>query len=150
MTTTLKRTNSTNADFLSLVAKLDAELVDMYGEQMDFYGQYNKVDKLNNCIVIYDDNVPVACGAFKEYEPGVAEVKRMYVEPGARGKGFSKQVLGALEVWATELGYHQIILETGDQQIPAMALYNSMGYLETENYGQYIGAPSSVCYAKSL
>ena len=50
------RTTSENNDFQNLVKKLDAYLTEIDGEDHAFYDQYNKIDLLKNCIVIFDDD----------------------------------------------------------------------------------------------
>lgn len=59
------RTTSDNLDFQNLVKKLDAYLALMDGEDHAFYDQFNKIDALKNCIVIFKDDKAVACGAIK-------------------------------------------------------------------------------------
>ena len=148
--TTLKRTNSSDPDFLKLVKLLDADLLAMYGDEMDFYKEFNTVEEIKHVIVAYHNNNPAGCGAFKQYAPGVMEVKRIFVDPAYRGKGIAEKVMTALEDWAAELAVKQMILETGDLQQAAVALYEKIGYKLVDNYGQYSGAPSSICFSKFI
>lgn len=147
---TIKRTSSDDADFIQLVRSLDKELAQIDGEEHSFYAQFNKIDKIKHAVVVYADNQPIACGAIKELEPGVMEVKRMYTEPAHRGKGAATQVLHALEAWVAELGYQKCRLETGKRQPDAVALYIKNGYHIIPNYGQYAGVENSVCFEKGL
>lgn len=147
---TLTRTNSENPDFIRLVRFLDADLAQNNGDQNDFYAQFNKVNMIKHVIVAYEDGKAVACGAIKEYEPGVMEVKRMYTSPESRGKGIAGKILSELEVWAGELGYQKCILETGKTQTAAIRLYGKSGYKTIPNYGQYAGVDNSVCFEKSI
>ena len=55
---------------------------------------------IRHAIVAYKDETPVGCGAVKEYEPGIMEVKRMYVPPAKRGQGIASGVLQELENWS--------------------------------------------------
>ncbi len=142
------RTTSTNADFLNLVKQLDAELDNMYGSEMKFYNEFNTVKGFKQVVVAYDNNTPAGCGAVKEYEPGIMEVKRVFVDPGFRGKGVAEKVMIGLEDYAREHGCKGMILETGDLQHAAIALYKKLGYKHIANYGQYAKAPSSICFNK--
>lgn len=144
------RTTSENPDFQKLVTQLDAYLAVMDGEEHAFYNQYNKIDMLKHCIVIYDNDEAVACGAIKELDSKSMEVKRMFTLPEKRGKGLASRILHKLETWAKELGYEKTILETGKRQTEAVALYNKCGYKVIPNYGQYIGVDNSVCFEKVL
>lgn len=144
------RTTSENPDFQNLVKQLDAYLAVMDGNEHAFYNQFNKIDMLKNCIVIFDNEEAVACGAIKELDSKSMEVKRMFTLPEKRGKGLASKILNELETWAKELGYEKTILETGKRQTEAVALYNKFGYNVIPNYGQYIGVDNSVCFEKVL
>ncbi|MBI3169386.1 MAG: GNAT family N-acetyltransferase [Chloroflexi bacterium] len=147
---TLLRANSENPDFIHLVRFLDADLARNNGDQDSFYAQFNKLNKIKHVVVAYEDGQAVACGAIKEYEPGVMEVKRMYTAPESRGKGIAGKILSELENWAAELNYHKCILETGKTQVAAIHLYGKCGYKTIPNYGQYTGVENSVCFEKEI
>ncbi len=146
----LKKTNSQNEDFRDLVTLLDKELAERDGDEHSFYAQYNKVDAIKHVIIAYNDKVPVGCGAIKEYEPGTAELKRMFVHPDYRNMGIAGSMVAVLEQWAVELGFTSCILETGVRQPEAIALYKKVGYAVTPNYGQYKDVANSVCMKKRL
>lgn len=147
---TLKRTNSEDPDLSLLIKQLDAELAVTDGDDHAFYDQFNKLDTIKNFIILYQDELPVGCGALKEYESGIAEVKRMFVKPEKRGKGFASLILKELEIWAAELSFQKVILETGIRQKDAINLYNKNGYSLISNYGQYAGVEESLCFEKVL
>jgi GNAT superfamily N-acetyltransferase len=146
----IERTDSSSPDFLALVTQLDAFLAEIDGEEHLFYNQLNKVVNIRNALVAYEDGVPVACGAIREYDSLTMEVKRMYTLPLARGKGIAKHILHELENWAKELGYAKCILETGMRQPEAIQLYTSTGYKSIPNYGKYANVYNSVCFEKEL
>ena len=147
---TVLRTDSSNSDFKELVKQLDAFLADKNGEDHSFYDQYNKIDSIKHAVVIYEDAKPIACGAIKEYAPGIMEIKRMYTRPEARGKGVAAEVLKELEAWAHSLNYSSCILETLKENLQAVRLYEKSGYHIIPNYGQYAGIENSVCFEKAL
>lgn len=89
LTIALKRTDSDDPDFLNLVKALDKDLDARYGEQQAFFNQFNKLTHIKNVVVAYADETPIGCAAFKEYEPGVAEIKRMFVDSELRGEDSS-------------------------------------------------------------
>jgi putative acetyltransferase len=144
------RTNSDNNDFQKLVEALDADLKIRDGEDNVFYAQFNKITAIKHAIVAYEGASPVGCGAIKQYADDTMEVKRMYVLPDKRGYGIASSILGELEVWAKELNYARCILETGQKQPEAIALYKREGYQVIPNYGQYEGIDNSVCFEKIL
>ncbi|KQX08571.1 MULTISPECIES: GNAT family N-acetyltransferase [unclassified Leifsonia] len=82
--------------------------------------------------------------------PPTAELKRMFVAPEARGMRIASQLLGRIETDAAGAGIRRIVLETGDLHDAAQALYRHAGYELIEQFGQYVGEPHSVCFAKEL
>jgi GNAT superfamily N-acetyltransferase len=79
-------------------------------------------------IVLYEGDEAVACAGLRELEPGVAEIKRMFVTPRARGRGYARRLLHELEDLARAGGQHSMRLFTTDMLPEAMALYASEGY----------------------
>lgn len=142
------RTNSDNPHFRQLVFALDKDLAIRDGDDHALYAALNTVDTIKHAIVMYEDELPVGCGALREYEPGITEVKRMYVLPEKRGQGIASGVLTALEDWAKELQYKKCILETGKKQPEAISLYHKNNYTVIPNYGKYAGIDNSVCFEK--
>ena len=146
----IKRTTATDKDFQSLVSRLDHELWHELKEDQARYDQCNKVPDIKTAVVIYADGEPVACGCFKEFDTGIIEIKRMFVQKEHRGKGLSKKILYELEQWAIEKGYAQAVLETSIHFNTAINLYKTNGYEIISNYGPYAGLEESVCMQKAL
>ena len=147
---TLKRTNSSNKDFVCLVEQLDAYLKITDGDEHDFYNQYNAIENLKQVVIAYIDDKPVGCGAFKDFENNSVEIKRMFTSEKHRGKGIASLILNELEKWASELNYDSCILETGIRQIEAVEFYKKNSYNIIPNYGQYKGVKNSLCFIKNL
>ncbi len=144
------RTNHTSEDFQKLVPLLDAELAIRDGEDHAFYHQFNGIDKLNHVVVVYFENKAVGCGAFKKRNPLQVEIKRMFVLPAERKKGFASAVLTNLEKWAAEIGFEEVILETGKAQVEALSFYPKHGFVVISNFAPYEGIENSVCFKKRL
>jgi len=100
-------------------------------------------------LVGYLDGVAVACAGWRSHGPD-AELKRMFVAPAARGRGLAKALLDAVESSARNAGRRRVILETGDKQPEAIALYRTAGYTDIPNFGYYADEPGCVCLAKVL
>jgi putative acetyltransferase len=92
----------------------------------------------------------VGCGGLRLLDPGSGEVKRMYVEPAARGTGVAAALLRALEDHARDLGIARLLLETGTGQPDAIRFYQREGYEPIDTYGPYVGEPLSRCFARDL
>ena len=78
----------------------------------------------------------VCCGGVRllPHLRGVAEIKRMYVDPSARGHGLARRLLATLEAAAVDLGATAARLDTGRDMVPAVALYRASGYVEIDDY----------------
>lgn len=147
---TFSRCDCNDKNFTQLTKCLDADLSSRNGKIQNLYTQYNRITDISTALVAFDDNIPVGCGCFKNYEKKTIEIKRIYVKPECRGKGIAKKMVNLLETWAVELGNTKAILETGLQQPEAIHLYEKIGYIKTVNYGQYVGVDNSVCFSKEL
>ncbi|MBO3736256.1 GNAT family N-acetyltransferase [Actinoplanes flavus] len=79
-----------------------------------------------------------------------AELKRMFTTSAARGRGVARRMLAAVEASAAAAGCKRMILETGDRQPEAIALYESAGYVRIPDFGYYAGYPDVLSYAKPL
>jgi putative acetyltransferase len=96
------------------------------------------------------DGLPVGCAAVKMLTDSLAELGRMFVIPPARGRGLSHIILSAIEDEARRLGATRIVLETGNRQLAAIALYTSAGYTRIPPFGVYATSPVAVCFEKHL
>ena len=146
----LLRTDSQHPDFIYLVARLDAFLAELDGEEHAFYNKLNKIDKLKQVVLAYENDNPVGCGAIRERGPNTMEVKRMYTLEDHRGKGIATKILSELENWAAELHCNKCVLETGKRQPDALALYMNRGYKLIPSYGQYVNVENSLCFEKDI
>lgn len=146
----LVRTTNQDEPFVALTRQLDTELRQRYGQQQDLYTPHNRLDLIDTALLGVVDGQAVACGCFKWLDPQSAEVKRMYVHPEWRRRGYSTQLLIALEAWARELGVQRLLLETGLGQPEAIALYHKLGFTPIANDGPYVSLGNSLCMAKTL
>lgn len=92
----------------------------------------------------------IGCGALNRWDAASAEVKRMYVTPDARGSGAARALLDALIARGRAHGYAWLVLETGDRQHAAIALYVRAGFRRIPNFGVYVGVENSLCFELPL
>jgi putative acetyltransferase len=83
--------------------------------------------------VAYVNDVPAGCGAIKQYDDNIAEVKRMLVKSDFRGQQIAARILEQLERWTVELGFDRCTLETGAGSKALCPLYKKCGYNITPN-----------------
>jgi carbonic anhydrase len=79
-------------------------------------------------ILAYRDDNLAACGALRGFEPGVAEIRRIYVRGDHRGPGFGPVLTGALLDLARELGYPRVRVYTMPTMYAAIQFYQDMGF----------------------
>jgi putative acetyltransferase len=137
-----------------LIVALNAELSGRYAEDgtmEQFSLQQEEVAQGRGAFVVaYVDGQPRGCGAIRLIDPDTAEVKRMYVEPVARGLGVGRRVLDALEAEARALGVGKMVLETGPRQPEALALYSRAGFSTIGAFGEHVNSPLSIFLGKTL
>lgn len=105
--------------------------------------------------VAWLDDTPVGCGAWRRIDadaqrPDTGEVKRMWVDPAARGSMLGAAILAALEASARAAGISELRLETAEYLEQAMRLYRRFGFDDCPPWGEYAGAVHSRTLAKPL
>jgi GNAT superfamily N-acetyltransferase len=99
----------------------------------------------------YVDDVVVASGGWRRRSRDTVEIKRMWVTEAARGKGVARAMLAELESRAIAAGANRVVLNTGYLQPEAITLYESSGYLRTDDrYGHYAEQTGAYFFAKEL
>jgi GNAT superfamily N-acetyltransferase len=139
------------AQAAGLVELLQAEYVVRYGGPDETPMDGTQFDPPGGRFVLgYLDGVAVACGGWRAHGTAQAEIKRMFVAERARRRGLAARILAELERTAIDAGVTTMVLETGDAQPEAIALYLAAGYGPTEKFGHYRDSPQSVSLAKTL
>jgi len=136
---------------VALVRELDAHLEPLY-PSASRHGF--SVDRLLadgvDFFVLRDAGAPAGCAGLLLVGQAYAEVKRMYVRPALRGRGFAQQLLAHLEAYAQSNNIFTLRLETGIYQHEALRLYERAGFRPIGPFGPYQADPLSVCYEKLL
>jgi GNAT superfamily N-acetyltransferase len=134
-----------------LVGRVQQEYVQRYGGPDEAAVDPAEFEPPEGLFLVAEvDGEPVGCGAWRVLRPGVAEVKRVYVSPAHRRRGLAQVVLDALESSAARAGNRSVVLNSGDRQPEALALYRRAGYTPAPGYGVYADAPGAVFLGKAL
>lgn len=142
-----KKVEPNNSDFQSLVAELNSSLTEITSDSGESSFVSDAFDSSKDgCIVVYLNNVAVACGVFRYHGSEVCELKRMYSNKSGAGSYLLKQ----LELYAVDKGYRKAILSTRRINAQAVSFYERNSYSESSSYGKYIGVKRSICLSKML
>jgi GNAT superfamily N-acetyltransferase len=77
----------------------------------------------------------VGCVGLRPLEPGVCEMKRLWVEPGFGGRGIGRALAERIVAEAREIGYQRMRLDTIPARMPAAQhLYAALGFREIPAY----------------
>lgn len=138
----------------SLVGAALADLAARYGGEGDETPVASIEFELPNglFVIAWRDGTPVGCAGWRSHGDSgeLAELKRMYVDPAARGAGVATALLDAIEESARSEGRTRLILECGERQPEAIALYESRGYARIKDFGFYKDEAGVRSYAKEL
>ncbi|WP_328769143.1 bifunctional helix-turn-helix transcriptional regulator/GNAT family N-acetyltransferase [Streptomyces sp. NBC_00286] len=85
-------------------------------------------------LVAYEEGRAVGCAALRRLEPGVGEIRHVWVHPAARRLGLARRLLAELERQAARLGCGVVRLDTHATLIEAQAMYRACGYTEIPRY----------------
>ena len=135
MTITISPESPAGSDAQALLRALDAQLAALYGPA--FRPALDREALLSpdvTFVVARRDDEAVGCGALLRHGRRYVELKRMYVEPTARGLGVGRAIVEALERIAHDEGYRTARLQTGNRQAEAISLYESLGYRKRGPY----------------
>ena len=150
----LKSESVTSDVARALIAARHAELTSLYADsrEADFVDLPTRdlPPQAGVFLIAWLEGRAVGCGSLRRLGDDQGEIKRMYVVPEARQQGIGRAMLQALEAEARKLGIAALILETGQRQPEAIALYRSAGFEDYPCWGDYIDSPLAVCLAKLL
>ncbi len=147
----IKPTVLNNAHLVELVRQLDAYQSVMYPAESDYSMPLAEMATNEHYPFIAEvDGVAAGCACLYICDDGLAEIKRVYVNPDFRGLGIADQLMAAVEAQAQQLQLPSLYLETGVDHLAAIGLYQKRGFVITGCFGEYSYDPLSVYMVKPL
>lgn len=98
-------------------------------------------------LVAWSEDLPVGCVSLRRLGPKLAEVKRLWVHPHARGQGLGLRLMRTVEARARDLGYTHAKLDSNTSLVAAINLYRSDGWSECD---PYTDPPANIWMTKRL
>lgn len=111
---------------------------------------YNISASITDVLIAYCDGIPVGCSGLKKYSDTDVEIKRVWVEPDARGKGIASHMMDRIEDRARSLGFKRAVLQTRPIMPDAVGLYEKRSYKLIDNYPPYDKLEGAICMALEL
>ena len=138
-------------DDLLAARQLFMEYADWLGVDLCFQGFQQELDGLPGdyapldgpLLLAVEDDQAVGCVAMRKLGDGICEMKRLYVQPGHRGKGLGRKLAEAIIQEARGTGYQTIRLDSLTSLKEAAGLYRSLGFIEISPY-RYNPLPDAV------
>jgi putative acetyltransferase len=151
MTPTIRIEDPDQPDIVALLRAADAWYATLYPAESNHLLDIATLQRPEIAFfAARQDGILLGCGAVAE-RGDYAEIKRMYLNRAARGRGLGRRILQALEDHAVaKLGLRCFRLETGIHQPEAIGLYRAAGYRDIAPFGDYAPDPLSLFMEKTL
>jgi GNAT superfamily N-acetyltransferase len=134
----IRRVRGDDPAAVSVLAAMEAEVAlelgPMTPDRTSTVAPVEMVPPAGAFVLVCDGERVVAGGGVRRLGDGVAEIKRMYVVPGARGAGHGRRLLAELEAAALALGYSRVRLDTAAPMTVALDIYRRAGYRDIPDY----------------
>jgi putative acetyltransferase len=110
--------------FLVEPAGIDADLDDIGGAYQHSGGSFR--------VLVDESDTVLGCGGIYPVDDRTAELRKMYLRPAVRGRGFGRTLLADLVDAAKSAGFERMVLETASNLTAAIRLYEQFGFAATE------------------
>lgn len=148
---TVGRETPDQPDVLTLLTRADERSASLYpAESRHGLGVLALLAAEVRFFVAREGRLALGCGGYVLLPKQAAEMKRLFVVPGARGRGVGGTIVRAVEKAAAEEDARMLFLETGIKSFEALGLYRRLGFTECPPFAHYRPDPLSVFMRKFL
>src|SRR5687768_14057978 len=135
-------THAQSAEEIEIVRRLMRDYQHKLGVDLSFQGFEAELDALpgsyappsGRLLLAVHEQTPVGCVALQRVNASRAEMKRLYVPPGARGLGVGRRLVEQVLAEAQAIGYSEVVLDTLPNMTEAQRLYRQFGFRDIEPY----------------
>jgi len=100
-------------------------------------------------LTVTDADKIIGCGALSN-KVSYGELKSMFVDPAARGKGAADALISHITTLARDAGLPKLRLETGEALTAAIKLYEKHGFARRRPFGDYTDHPDSTFMERQI
>jgi putative acetyltransferase len=126
------------AEITAMIGALDRYMGELYPAESVFLVDVDALALPNvHFFAAKLEGVFVGCGAIMEKGRDYTEVKRIFVDPSARGLGLGRKIIDTLVEQTRALGIPLMRLETGISQPEALSLFEACGFQRCGAFGDY-------------
>lgn len=130
------------SDGVAVARELFREYADELGIDLGFQGFASELATLPGpygsprgaLLLACDGAAPVGCVALRELDADTAELKRLFVRAGARGRGVGRLLAVAAAGAARARSYRSLVLDTLSSMVAARRLYAELGFVDCAPY----------------
>lgn len=141
----IKREPPRQPEVLRLMDMSNAYMASLYPAESNHMVDIDTLEKPTvSFFVARNEGQIVGCCAVVDAGDGTGEIKRMFVDPQARGLKIGQLMMDAIIARGQELRLSAIRLETGISQPEAIGLYRKAGFVEIEPFAPYKPDPLSM------
>ncbi len=146
----VERTDPRHPGAVALLQRSHALMQELFPPEDNFYLEVSDLVAPDiHFFTAREGDQILGTGALK-IKQGYGEIKSMFVDEAARGKGVADALMRQLEDQARKEGLTKLKLETGNVLHAAHKLYARHGFKECGVFGDYVAAKSSIFMEKTL
>lgn len=127
----IKEVKYNNEDFINLCKKIDEYQNDLIPLRKGWgFSSLDGIENLEKILLMYDKEMAVASASIRKVDNNTAELCSIYTKEEYRNRGISTLLINGLIKYLTSNNYKKLILYTLKGSIPAISLYNKLGFIE--------------------